>query len=408
MDEPIYDVAVVGAGPAGTATAIHLTRGGQRVILVDRATFPRDKPCAEYLSPAAEPLLQDLGVFDLLDVTRLSRLRGFRMYAPHGQMFQGDFAATRDQHGQSLFETGLVIPRLQLDAALVAAARQAGVTMREQWRVAQIAREQGITTLSSATGSAAIRARLVVAADGLHSTVARRLGLHVPSRMRKLALVAHIRGIAGLDVYGEMHVAHRRYVGLARLEPPEIGDLCNVALVVDERRDGHKVAGHPQDFLLAALETFPQLRGRLEHATVERRALAISRLCVRARRLSGDGLLLAGDAAGYYDPFTGEGVYRALRSAQLVAAVALPALAAGDLSAAALAEYDRAHHEAFRGKRVIEAIIQSAVQIPPMMDHIATVMSHHKAMADTIVAVTGDFQPPNRVLRPGYLLRLVR
>src|SRR5215475_13010197 len=93
--DQVYDVAIVGAGPAGAAMATYLARAGRRVVVVDRAIFPRDKPCAEYLSPAAEPILRELGVLDRFDVTRLSRLRGFRIHAPDGRIFQGDFAATR-------------------------------------------------------------------------------------------------------------------------------------------------------------------------------------------------------------------------------------------------------------------------------------------------------------------------
>jgi len=404
-----YDVAIVGAGPAGAATAIHLARGGQRVALVDRATFPRDKPCAEYLSPAAEPLLAQLGISDLLAEARPHRLRGFRIFAPNGGTFQGDFAATRGPDGASLFETGLVIPRSRLDTAILMGARRAGAEAREDWRLGQVERldDGGWRLHPVGGGCEPIEARLLVAADGLHSTVARRLGLHVVSHMRKIALVAHIRGIAGVGAYGEMHVAGRRYVGVAPLEPPERGDLCNVAMVVDEARDGRSLAGKPEAFLLDALQTFPALRGRLDSLVVERHTLAVSRLSVRARRLSDAHLLLVGDATGYYDPFTGEGIYRALFGAGLASEVALPALAANDLSAARLAAYDRAHQRAFRGKRLIEQIIQTAVQYPPLMDHIARTLGRHKAMADTIVAVTGDFLPASAVLRPGYLLRLV-
>lgn len=401
-----YDVAIVGAGPAGAASAIHLARAGQRVALVDRSVFPRDKACAEYLSPAAEPLLRQLGIDDLLDAARPNHLRGFRIYAPGGRMFQGDFAGTRGPDGQSLFETGLVLPRARLDAAIVQGARRAGAEIREGWRVGQVEALPNGYRIHGPAGSAPLEARLLIAADGLHSTIARRLNLHVASRMRKIALVAHLRGIAGLSEYGEMHVAGRRYVGLAPLEPCATGDLCNVAMVVDERRDGPLVAGRPEAFLLDALPGFPALGGRLDHVTVSRRTLAVSRLTVRARGVSGERLLLVGDTTGYYDPFTGEGIYRALRGARLAAEVALPALEADRLSAADLADYDRRHRETFRGKRLIEQIIQSAVQAPPLMDHIARQLSRRKAMADTIVAVTGDFLPTSAVLRPGYLIRL--
>src|SRR5262249_12130364 len=154
----------------------------------------------------------------------------------------------------------------------------------------------------------------------------------------------------------------------------------------DEQRDGRKVAGRPERFLLDALETFPKLRGRLDQATVTRRTLTISRINVRAKRLSDEGLLLVGDATGYYDPFTGEGIYRALRGAQLASEVALEALAKDDLGAATLGRYDRLYRETFKGKRLIEKIIQSAVQAPPLMDHLARILGRRKMMADTEVA----------------------
>jgi flavin-dependent dehydrogenase len=406
VSSPVYDVAVVGAGPAGSATATHLARAGRRVAVVDRAVFPRDKPCAESLSPAAEPLLAELGALEEIEAMGPARLRGFRIYAPGGRIIQGDFAATRDAAGRSFFETGLAVSRLQLDAALVRAARRAGAEVREGWRLGQLGRESdGLWTLVPVGGGDAIRARLLVAADGVHSTVARRLGLHMPGRARKVALVAHLRGVEGLDEYGEMHVAGRRYVGLARLE--RAGDLSTVALVVDEARDGRKLAGRPEAFLLDALATFPALRGRLDHATVARRTLTVSRLHVRARRLADDGVLLVGDAAGYYDPFTGEGIYGALRGAQLAAEVAGQALASGNLDAAALARYERLHREAFRGKRIIEGGIQLAVQVPRLMDHVAARMVQRKQLADVLLAVTGDYLSPSAVVRPGYVARLV-
>ena len=401
-----YDVAVVGAGPAGSAVATHLARAGWHVVIVDRSVFPREKPCAEALSPAAEPLLGELGALESILEYHPARLRGFRVYAPNGRFFRGDFAATHDSSGKSIFETGLVVARLRLDAALLDAARRAGAEVREGWRLASLARETDGWTLHSVAGEE-LRARLLIAADGVHSTVAQRLKLHQTGRLRKVALVAHIRGIAGLDDYGEMHVANRRYVGLAPMEPPEIGTLCNVAMVVDEARERQKLAGRPQPFLLEALHTFPRLQGRLDAMEVARRTLAISRIHVRAQRIADDGLLLVGDAAGYYDPFTGEGIYGALASAKLAAGVAGRALAASRLHHAALADYELGHAALFQGKGAIEAIIQSAVRFPPLMNHIAVQMVRRKAMADTLLAVTGDFLPTSEILRPGYLARLV-
>lgn len=409
MVQTIHDVAIVGAGPAGAATATHLARAGVRVVALDKATFPRDKPCAEYLSPAAEPLLARLGALGEINATQPSRLLGFRIFAPGGRMFQGDFAATRGRDGKSVFQSGLAVPRLVLDAALVAAARRAGAEVREDWHLGQLRRDSnnGIWTLRPTTDSSPVYARLLIAADGVHSTVARRLRLRVPGRLRKIALVAHMRGIGAIDEYGEMHVAGRHYVGIAPLEPRGMGDLCNVALVVDQHRDGPLLAGRPRDYFTDTLRTFPLLRDRIASAVFARKTLATSGLSVRVRRDAGDGYLLVGDASGYYDPFTGEGIFRALRGAEIAGEVAAAALGRGDVSGRTLSHYSALMREEFRGKRTIETIIQSAIRYPQLMDHMARRMTLNKTLADTVVAVTGDFLPASAVLNPAFLLRLL-
>jgi flavin-dependent dehydrogenase len=116
-----------------------------------------------------------------------------------------------------------------------------------------------------------------------------------------------------------------------------------------------------------------------------------------------------GDAADFFDPFTGEGVFAALRGGELLAPYAIRALTARTAREAddALADYERARREAFGGKWVVERLIGAAVAWPPLMNHAARVLERRKDMADLLVGVAGDFVPAREVLRPAYLLALL-
>lgn len=433
------DVAIVGAGPAGSATAILLARQGYRVGLIDKATFPRDKSCAECMSPAIEGILDRLGVLEQVEAAHPAHLPGFDIYSPGGRVCRGDYGGIAAPDG-SYHQHALALPRYLFDHLLVERARSEGVEVLEGTRLQeyqvegagsrQVAVSATVQTTQSALvarpsgdglsggkasaserkaspSSATLRARLLVAADGVHSLIARRLGVHRPStRHRKIALVTHMRGIRDLGVYGELHVGRGLYAGLAPLEPPEIGDLCNVSIVVDER-ESKRLAGRVEAFFDESLQTFLALAPRLGDARRTKGILAISRLAVSAQHISADGVMLVGDATGFYDPFTGEGIYRALRGAELLAEVAGAALAADDCSAARLSAYDRLHRREFAGKRLVEHIVQGMVARPWLSDRVASRLARSKRLADTMIGVTGDFLPPSRVLSPFYMARLV-
>jgi flavin-dependent dehydrogenase len=130
---------------------------------------------------------------------------------------------------------------------------------------------------------------------------------------------------------------------------------------------------------------------------------------VHSSRAWGRGVALVGDAADFFDPFTGEGIYAALRGGELLAPFALEALAAARARGAddALRAYDRARRSAFRGKWAIERLVALAVGAPALLNRVATVLEASPAMANLFVGVAGDFVPAREVLRPGYLARLI-
>ena len=398
------DVLIAGAGPAGSAAAVHLARAGWRVVVVDRAAFPRDKPCSEYMSPEAVRLLDRLGVVGDLEAAGAIALAGTTVIAPRGSRLTGLF---REASPRPFRTSGLSLPRRILDARLVQAAREAGAEVRERTRVEGLLHDRGAVAGALVRGPdgrhAPIRARLTIGADGLGSLVSRRIGRRISALPRRVAFVAHLSGVSGMGPTAEMHVGDDGYVGLNRIG----ADLYNVALVVPQRRAAG-ARGDATGFFFAALEGFPGVRGRIDPARLEREVLVTGPFASRAGRVTTAGALVVGDAADFFDPFTGQGIYSALRGAEMAADTACGALERpGLLSASALAPYRQLRRQAFAGKWAVERLIGYGMYLPSMFDRAVGRLGRHPEMAHTLIGVTGDFVPAGRVLNPRFLTRMM-
>src|SRR5207302_656635 len=319
----VWDAVVVGAGPAGSATAAHLARAGLDVLLVDRSRFPRDKPCSEYLSPGATPLLERLGVAEEVERSAHAKLAGMKVVSPGGAVMCGRFAAAHPYPSPRPYSYAL--PRTTLDAILVGAAARAGATLREGVAVEDLSRDaRAVSGVVARTGSGvreAVRARVVIGADGLRSVVARRLGLRCTSPPRRIAFTAHVADVRGMDGMGELHV---------------------------------------------------------------------------------------GDAADFFDPCTGQGIYSALRGAELAADTVTAVLRhGGSVGRAALAPYRRARRAAFAGKWVLERLIGLGVGWPALTERVVARLARRPDLADLLVGATGNFVPARAALAPRVLARLL-
>ncbi|HEX9939418.1 MAG TPA: NAD(P)/FAD-dependent oxidoreductase [Longimicrobium sp.] len=388
------EVVIVGAGPAGAATAAWLADAGHDVLLLDRAHFPRRKPCAECVNPAGVDALRRLGVWREVMCAGPARLDGWRIGPHGGDTFEGCFPG--GVHG-------IGISREVLDHILFRHAAARGAQTRTGVRVTDVVRDaRGAAAgvrVQGEDGEREIRARLVIGADGLRSVVLRRLDLlRRRPRLRKLALTAHVSGFRGAPGRGEVHVTGRRAcIGIA----PVGGGLANVTVVIPDERS-KEVAGDADGFFDAALAAHGF--GALTRVD---EVMATGPFDCPVRSAVADGALLVGDAAGYYDPFTGQGIFRALRGAELAAQTAHAALLAGDTSALALAPYERARRRAFAPGERMQRIVESFVSRPALLGTIARRFTARPSLADAVIHVTGDVAPAGSLFTPGFWARLV-
>ena len=393
MSAPRWDAVVVGAGPAGSATALLLARGGARVLLLDRARFPREKPCSEYLSPESTRVLGRLGepVLNAVAAASPAKLTGMKVVAPSGKAVVGRFETF-----------SFALPRTRFDTILRAAAEAAGAKVLEGVKVEEVLYDGGTVSgvVARETGNGkreTLRARVVVGADGLRSIVARRLGRVFTTPPRRLAFTAHVSGVRDVNDLGEMHVGPSGYVGLG-----PIGDgVTTVALVVP-----FKGAQRGARFF-EELDRFPGIAGRFDPARIVRRVLATGPFARWSRRpvASGGGALLVGDAADFFDPFTGQGIYSALRGAELAASAILETLATG--GAASLDGYARARRREFGSKWILERMIGIAVGWPALIERVVGRMARRPQLADLLVRATGNCIPARLALAPPVLAGLI-
>ena len=390
----MIDVVVVGAGPAGSAAAILLAERGWSVTLHDKAAFPRPKICGEYLSPEAARVMDRLGVLKAVDAAGAQPLSGMRIIAPDGTVLDGTYPTSGPWRGYR--DHALAIRREVFDRILLERARALPVDVRERHRVTGLLVEGGLVRgvkAESAEGAPVeLRSRLVVGADGRASVVAHALGLVRPHRLQRLALIQHVSGIEGLGDRGEIYVDPPDYSILNPVAP----GIVNLSLVVPLAH-AKPFSARLETFMEARLRQLRHVPARLAGMRAEGPVMAMGPLAYRVGEPRVGGVLLAGDAAGFYDPFTGEGLYTALRSAELLAEVAHPALTTGDVSAGALAPYARAKRAAFADKARVTQALQFVIAHRRLANGAARFLHRRPALLSALMGVIGDFVPPRQI-----------
>jgi len=320
------DVLIAGAGPAGIATAISLARRGLGVCVIERRRAPLDKACGEGIAPAGVRALAALGV-------RTERLRA----APFEGVRYVDGALTLE--GRFATGPGLGIRRTELSRELLEAATHAGVDIALSCALSGF--EQRADEIVAQTSLGAFRSRMLVGADGLASPVRGWAGLAAPARSRRFGVRRHFR-IRPWSALVEVHWEDTAEAYVTPVAPDEVG----VAILA--RADGRSFDRQ--------LLGFPALAAKLSGAEVVSDARGAGPFWQRARRRVSGNVALVGDAAGYTDAVTGEGIALALRTGEALAQIFA--------ERGSPAGYERAWWRITREHRAFAALLDFAVAHP--------------------------------------------
>jgi menaquinone-9 beta-reductase len=332
------EVVVVGAGPSGATTALLLARRGHEVVLVDRARFPRDKACGEGLMPPGVDALRRIGLYDPVLATGARPLRGVtyqqrdrepRVHVPFPVPPGGGPAA------------GLGVRRTSFDAVLVDAVRQERhASVREAERVTGLLRDPSDAVIGVTTTTGEINARIVVAADGLHSQIRSWAGLHVASR-------AHLRyGLAGhwrIDTRDRDAVTVTLAGGHEWYEAPVGPDVLLVSILTHRSQPPMNA----RSYAGAARRSIPGIRD----AELVSGPLGAAHFHQRVHTVANGRVFLVGDASGYDDPTTGDGIAIGMLLAERLAEHTCDLLSGRTSRAVAAARYASDHADLVRERR---------------------------------------------------------
>ena len=396
-----YDIIIIGGGPAGASAALFLEKRGYHIALLDQARFPRDKICGEFISPASDAILSELGVLDAIEALNPTRLRGIALSAYESSWLQVDYPSSAG--GATM--TSLSVERSILDNLMLDKVRNSRIELMEGFKVVDLIfgddRVCGVKGHDETKTKFNINAKIVIDAGGRNSVSLRRLNLRKNSSGKgKIALAAHWEDIKILGNYCYMHISHPGYTGIA-----PVGDnRANVVLVVEKTC----LIGENVDNYFRRTVLKNKLRREILGAgRPAEKARVIGSLAYAVKTPQCGGLLLVGDATGFIDPFTGEGIYLSLRSSQLASDVVKSAFDRYDFSKDRLEIYDRIRRKEFKKKIILSKILQHLIYNPPLCVRIVKMLGSQKELSSLLVGVIGDYIPANQVVCFEYFLRML-
>ncbi len=417
MDER-YDVAIVGGGPGGATAAAFLARAGVRTLLLDKATFPRDKSCGDAICTKSVRILRELGLLEAVEREIGVRTGSQSFFSVQGDALPLPFV---ERHGDKIEPAFVyVIRRERFDNVLFQHAKaQPTVTAIEGFTMTGLLRDgDSVKGVIGTVGGVEKRleASIVIGADGAISRVAAEVGAYDFSDKHHDHWIGAFRiyyqGVRDLGSEMEIHFLDELLPGYFWIFPVGNGEANVGAGMVETSLQERSRSGERKINLRRVtydlIRNHPRFRERFAGATEIAGSFKGWQLpCGSERRtLAGDGWMLIGDAASLIDPFSGEGISNAMHSAKLAAACAVSALREKSFGRASLRAYEKQVWVELGDELNTAYKLQRLASHKLLLSWIMKKATRPK-VRDTVVQMMGDPEAAKRLMRPSFYLKLL-
>jgi len=402
----MFDVIIVGAGPAGTAAALYAHRLGLNCILLDKAVFPRDKICGDALSGKSVRIMRELGILDELNNLDGSEINRITFGSPKNIQFDVNLKGTQNN---DQITKGFVIPREIFDNYLFEKADAVTETL-QGFSVKDLIIENdcvmGIIGKTKNGIEEEIRAPIVMGCDGSNSIVARKLGLYeMEMDHTSVAVRCYYEGVKGLTDQIELHYVKEVNPGYFWLFPAGDG-RANIGIGLS--KSDMKKENRTLRQIMDEVTQTEYFKERFANAKQLERPVGWNLpLGSIHRKNHGNGFMLLGDAAGLVDPFTGEGIGNAMVSGQYAMEVAAKSKLSGDFSEKAFAEYDELLWREIGKELRTSTKLQSLARSKFLLNFVINRASRNEEVQNIISGMLANEIPKDELSSPLFYFKIL-
>ena len=402
----MYDVIIVGAGPAGSTAALYAHRLGLNCILLDKAVFPRDKICGDALSGKSVRLMRELNLLEGVEKLEGSEINRITFGSPSHSQFDVHLKGNKNN---DFITKGYVVPRKIFDNFLFKKADELTET-RQGFTVNDIIYENdnisGVKGTNIEGKEEILNAPIIMGCDGANSIIARKLGLYeMDMENTAVAIRCYYEGVEGLSNQIELHYVSEVKPGYFWLFPAG-NDKANIGIGLS-KNDAKKEDRTLRQIMDEIVQS-DYFRSRFGNARPLEKPVGWNLPLGRIQRKNhGNGFMLLGDAAGLVDPFTGEGIGNAMVAAKYAMQVASKAKNHKDYSERSFSEYDQLLWDDIGGELRTSTKLQSLARSSFLLNFVINRAARNEEVQSIISGMLSHEIPKDELSSPMFYLKIL-